>query len=364
MKINNTSYTNKTMKALVWRDRKQIQVEDVPVKSTPPGFVKIAVKACGICGSDLHEYEVGPIFIPNQVPHPISGEMAPVVLGHEFAGEIVEIGEGVKNWQVGDRVTPDACISCGTCEYCKEGDYHLCENLGFNGLAADGGFAEFVNVPAYQLYKLHDNMSFKEGALIEPLAVGIHAVKKSRLGLGDTVVIIGAGTIGLAALEAAKAAGASKVFVVELADARKAFAEKLGADLVIDPTQVDLLETVRAHNQGRLADVSIECVGLDISLKEAIDVIKKGGRVAVAGIYSSPLKSINMNDVVIPEKELIGVIAYRNDFQTAIDLVSKGIINANAFITKEVPLKDIAKEGFETLVEQKDKHIKILAKME
>jgi len=353
-----------TMQGLVWRDRKQIQIEDISIKPTPPGYVKIAVKACGICGSDLHEYEAGPIFIPTQNPHPVSGEMAPVVLGHEFAGEIVEIGEGVKDWHVGDRVTPDACISCGTCEYCKEGDYHLCESLGFNGLAADGGFAEYVNVPTYQLYRLADNMSFQEGALIEPLAVGIHAVKKSRLGLGDTVVVIGAGTIGLAALEAAKAAGASKVFVVEVAEARKLFAEKLGADLVIDPTKTDLLETIRSHNHGRLADVAIECVGLDITLKESIDAIKKGGKVAVAGIFSAPLKSINMNDIVIPEKELIGVIAYRNDFQTAIDLVSKGIINAKAFITKEVPLKDIVKEGFETLVAQKDRHIKILANME
>lgn len=328
-----------------------------------PGFgeVKIKVGWCGICGTDLHEYEAGPIFIPTE-PHPITGITAPVTLGHEFSGTIVEVGEGVKNWKVGDRVTPDACLVCGKCAYCKQGLYNLCDSLGFNGLASDGGFAEYAVVPAYQLYKLKDNMTLQEGALIEPIAVGIHAIKKSRLVMGETAVIIGAGTIGLAALKAAQAAGAAKTIVVEISEARKEFARKLGADVVIDPIKENLLDLIRENNDGKLGDVTIECVGLDLTLKQAISATKKMGRIAVAGIFSKPISGIDMNDIVIGEKELIGVIGYNYDFQIAIDLVSKGIINAKDFITSEIDIDDINEKGFKELINNKDNHIKILVK--
>ncbi|MDA3886589.1 MAG: 2,3-butanediol dehydrogenase [Candidatus Delongbacteria bacterium] len=349
------------MKAARWFGKEDVKVVQIDESSPKSGEVKIKVEWCGICGTDLHEYEAGPIFIPTE-PHPVTGVKAPVTLGHEFSGTIVEIGEGVESWKVGDRVTPDACLVCGTCAYCKKGLYNLCDSLGFNGLASDGGFAKYANVPDYQLYKLEDNMSFQDGALIEPIAVGIHAVKKSRLVMGETAVIIGAGTIGLAALKAAQAAGAGKVFILEISEARKEFARKLGADLVIDPTKEDIVEVIKEHNNGMLADVSIECVGLDITLKQAIITTRKMGRVAIAGIFSKPSSGIDMNDIVIGEKELIGVIGYNYDFQTAINLVSKGIIKASDFITAEIELDDIVEKGFKELIKNKDSHIKILVK--
>lgn len=349
------------MKAARWFGKEDVKV--VQIDESKPGFdqVKIKVEWCGICGTDLHEYEAGPIFIPTE-PHPITGVKAPVTLGHEFSGTIVELGEGVTNWKVGDRVTPDACLICGECAYCRKGLYHLCDKLGFNGLASDGGFAEYAIVPTYQLYKLANNMSFQEGALIEPIAVGIHAMKKSRLTMGETAVIIGAGTIGLAALKAAQAAGAGKVFVIEISESRKEFARKLGADVVIDPTKEDMVEIIKKHNDGMLADATIECVGLDITLKQALAATRKMGRIAVAGIFSKPSSGIEMNDLVIGEKEIIGVIGYNYDFQTAINLVSKGIINASDFITAEIEIDDIVEKGFGELIKNKDNHIKILVK--
>lgn len=350
------------MKALRWHGKKDLRIENIAEPKPGKDEVKIKVEWCGICGSDLHEYEAGPIFIPVGTPHPITGDQAPITMGHEFAGTIVEVGENVTNWKIGDRVSPDACFYCGTCDSCRRGDYHLCDNLGFNGLAGDnGGFAEYSVVPTYQLYKLSDNVDFEEGALVEPISVGVHALKKARLAMGESVVIIGAGTIGLATLQAAKAAGAANVIVVELAAARKEFAKKMGADYVIDPSQTDLVTKIKELNNGRLADVAVECVGMEVTLKSALDSIRKGGRAVIAGIFSNQGKGIiDWNDLVIGEKELIGTIGYNRDFATSINLINSGKINAKQYITKRIKLEDAVKEGFEDLIKNKDKHIKII----
>ena len=347
------------MIAAKWYKRKDIRIVNIDEPICSADEVKIQIKWTGICGTDLHEFEAGPIFIPVE-PHPITKKAGSVVLGHEFSGVIVEVGSSVKDWKVGDRVTADACIYCGQCDSCKAGHYNLCDNLGFNGLADDGGFAEFVSVPAYQVKKLADRISYEEGALVEPLAVGLHAIEKGRLKKGETVVVIGAGTIGLAALASARALGAGKIIVVEIAEERKKFATTLGADLVIDPSKEDYVQKIQEFNEGNLADISVECVGMDITVKEAIYSVKKGGRVVITGIFSKLSDGIDMNDIVIGEKELIGVIGYQNDFNPVITLIAEGKINPLPFITKKIKLKDIVKEGFEELINNKDKHIKIL----
>jgi (R,R)-butanediol dehydrogenase/meso-butanediol dehydrogenase/diacetyl reductase len=210
------------MKAAVWYAQKDVRVVEVPEPPAPPkGWVKIKVAWCGICGSDLHEYIAGPIFIPVGTPHPLTGGTAPVTLGHEFSGTIVEVGEGVTKWKAGDKVAPDACQVCWECYSCKRMDYPCCEKLAFTGLHTNGAFAEYVNVPAYTLYKVPDDMPFEIAAVVEPLAVGMHAVRRAPVMAGDNVVVFGGGTIGLSALQSAKAAGAAKVIVVEMAKARK-----------------------------------------------------------------------------------------------------------------------------------------------
>jgi len=348
------------MKVARWYKRKDVRVEEAPEPFPGKGEVKIEVEWCGICGTDLHEYEAGPIFIPT-LPHPITGKTPPVTLGHEFSGTIVELGEGVSGWKEGDRVAADACIVCRECYYCKNGMYHLCEKLGFNGLAADGGFAEYVVVPAYQLYKIDERMSFEEGALIEPISVGIHAVRKGRLIEGDTAAIVGAGPIGLVTLQAVKAAGATNVYVLEIAEKRKKFAERLGADVVIDPTKENTVEIIKELTDGIGVDIAFECVGLETTLSQAIEIIRKGGKVVVAGIFAGSFSGhIPYNDIVIGEREVIGSIAYKGDFKYAIDLVADGRIKAKELITKKIFLREIVDEGFEELCKHKDKHIKIL----
>jgi len=181
-----SSNSQRSMRAAVWHGRNDIRVEDVPLPVSPPaGWVQIRVQWCGICGSDLHEYVAGPVFIPVDAPHPLTGIKGQCILGHEFCGEIVELGAGVQGFSVGEPVAADACQHCGTCYYCTHGLYNICENLAFTGLMNNGAFAELVNVPANLLYKLPANFPAEAGALIEPLAVGMHAVKKAGSLLGQ-----------------------------------------------------------------------------------------------------------------------------------------------------------------------------------
>ncbi|RMG55334.1 MAG: 2,3-butanediol dehydrogenase, partial [Bacteroidetes bacterium] len=289
------------MKAAVWYGKRDVRVEEVSEPAAPgPGQAKVKVHWCGICGSDLHEYDAGPIFIPATAPHPLTGVQAPLILGHEFSGEVVEVGEGVREVKVGDRVTADACQYCGECYMCKMNRYSLCSSLAFTGLMANGAFAEYVNVPAYTLYSLPPEMPSDVGALVEPLAVGIHAIRRAPVIQGDSVAVVGAGTIGLVTLQAARAAGASQVFVLEMAKARKEYAQKLGATAVIDPSETDPVAEVRRLTNGLGVDVAIECVGSEITGALALDLARVGGKVVLVGIFEKP-SEIHFNNLVFYE---------------------------------------------------------------
>lgn len=224
------------MKAAVWYGREDVRILDLPEPVVAQEQVKIRVRWCGICGSDVHEYRAGPMIIPKK-PHPLTGKSTPIILGHEFSGDVIEIGEGVKRIAVGDRVTIHCLIYCGTCAYCRQGEYNMCLRLATVGLAWDGAFAESVVVPEYTVLKLPERVSYEMGTFSEPLAVAVRAVKRSRMRMGDTAAVIGTGPIGLLVLQAAKAAGASKVFAVEPIRSRRELAKQLGADEVFDPTR-------------------------------------------------------------------------------------------------------------------------------
>ncbi len=352
--------TTPSMKAAVWHGRHDIRVEEVPVPQRPPaGWVTIRVHWCGICGSDLHEYVAGPVFIPVDAPHPLTGLKGQCILGHEFSGEIAELGAGVSGFAVGDRVTADACQHCGTCWYCKHGLYNICENLAFTGLMNNGAFAEYVNVPAELLYKLPDNFPTEAGALIEPLAVGLHAVKKAGNIVGQTVVVVGAGTIGLCTIMCAKATGAGRVIALEMSAARKQKALEVGASIVIDPKTSDAIAEVRALTGGYGADVSFECIGHTATAKLAIDVIRKAGKSVMVGIFEEPT-SFNFFDIVSTEKEVIGSLAYNGEFADVIRFIADGRIDVQPLITGRIALGDIVAHGFEELVNHKDRNVKII----
>jgi len=216
------------MKAARWYGAKDVRIEEVDVPEVKPHQVKIAVKFTGICGTDLHEYLDGPIFIPTETEHVYSGQKAPVTLGHEFAGEIVEVGSDVTRVKVGDRVTVEPILA----KHNLVGDYNLDPNLNFVGLAADGGFAKYCVLDGDIVHKVPDSLSYEQAALTEPAAVAVYAVRQSALKTGDTAVVFGLGPIGLLIVEALRAAGASKIYGVELSPERQAKAEELGAIIV------------------------------------------------------------------------------------------------------------------------------------
>lgn len=352
---------SETMRAAVWHGKKDVRVETVPVPPFPSaGWVKVKVAWCGICGSDLHEYAAGPIFIPADAPHPLTGKQGSLILGHEFTGTVVEVGEGVTNVRVGDIVAPDACQHCGECVTCRQGRYNVCEKLAFTGLHNDGAFAPFVNVPAELCYVLPGDVSLEAGAVIEPLATGFKAVREAGTILGETVAIIGAGTIGLGTLMAARAAGAGRIIVIEMSAARTAKAKECGADVVLDPREVDVVQTVKAMTGGSGADVAFECVGHKDTGPLAVELIRNAGRAVIVGIFEEP-SSFNFFSLSGTDKRLIGTLAYTlSDFQGVAALLANGRLKAEPLITGRIGLEEIVEKGFLELLNNKDAHIKIL----
>lgn len=356
----NHSELTPTMRAAVWHGKHDIRVSDVPLPPAPgPGQVQIRVEWCGICGSDLHEYQAGPIFIPVDTPHPLTGHKGQCILGHEFCGEITELGSGVSDFKTGQRVAADACQHCGECHYCKHGQYNLCESLAFTGLMTNGAFAEYVNIPANLLYPLPEDFPPEAGALIEPLAVGVHAVKQAGLLVGKTVVVIGAGTIGLCTIMAARAAGASKIITLEMADARKRKALEVGATHVLDTSQCDAVALIKEITGGYGADISFECIGHKATGPLAVEVIRKGGKAILVGIFEEP-SAFNFFELVATEKQVIGSLAYAGEFAHVIDLISDGRLDVTPLISGRIHLEDIVEKGFQELVANKDKNVKII----
>ncbi|WP_417533706.1 2,3-butanediol dehydrogenase [Marinobacterium stanieri] len=351
---------SESMQAAVWHGRRDIRLEQVPRPDAPaPEWVQIKVHWCGICGSDLHEYLAGPVFIPVDQPHPLTGIQGQCILGHEFSGEIVALGEGVEGFSVGDSVAADACQHCGKCPSCKRGQYNLCEQLAFTGLMNNGAFAEFVNVPANLLYRLPSDFPTEAGALIEPLAVGMHAVKQAGSLLGQTVVVVGAGTIGLCTIMCAKAAGAADVIALEVSSARKSKALEVGASKVIDPRASDALQELQAYTGQLGADIVFECIGHKDTVQQSIDLLRKGGKAVLVGVFEEP-SSFNFFDLVATEKQVVGSLAYNGEFADVIAMISDGRLNVEPLISGRIHISDILAQGFDELVNNKDQNVKII----
>ncbi len=310
------------MKAAVWHGRRDLRVEEVPEPpAPPPGQVKIRVKWCGICGTDLHEYAAGPVMINTTRPHILTGQMAPITLGHEFSGTVVEVGPGVENVADGDRVCADTAWRCGDCYWCRRGEYNVCQRSGGLGIHSDGAFAEYVNAPAYMLHVLPPQISDEVGALIEPLAVGVHAIRRSGLQLGDTVAIVGAGPVGQAVLQAARAAGAGTIYVVETMAARQDLALRTGATEVLDPTKVDAGRDIFKRT-GRIGvDIAVECIGNPQTAVAAVGLARRNGKVVIAGVFEEPAE-LDLNRLVLYERTIVGSLGYAGEFPSVIALLA------------------------------------------
>lgn len=348
------------MKAARFHGRNDIRIDDVPEPAVRPGTVKIQVAWCGICGTDLHEYLEGPIFVPAPGHlHPLSGEEAPVTMGHEFSGTIVDVGEGVQALSVGDNVVVEPYFVCDECPPCKAGNYHLCTKMGFIGLSGGGGgLGGMVVVDTRWVHKV-GNIPLDQAALIEPLSVAHHAVARSGAKPGDVALVGGSGPIGLLTAAVLKSQGVTTV-ISELSAARKDKAISSGvADYVIDPGQEDLQARLLELTDGVGADVAFECAGVNAVLDTLLTAVKPAGVVVNVSIWGRPA-TVDMQKIVLKEIDLRGTIAYVRDHAEAIKLVQEGKVDLEPFITARIALEDLVEQGFNTLIHHNDTAVKIL----
>ena len=339
------------MLALRWHGRKDVRLDEIEEPPPPgPGEVRLRPLWCGICGTDVEEYRGGPHFIPSGEPHPLTGRSAPITLGHEFSGEVVDVGPRVERFRPGDRVAADTLIFCGECYWCRRHQVTLCERLAALGLMADGGLAGLCNAPERTLLPIPEGVSDEAGALAETLAVAVRALRRGRLAVGESVAVVGAGAVGLMALQAALASGASKVSVVEPLSERRRLAASLGADEVYAPEEAVLA-----------ADIVVECSGNAGAVRTAMDAARKGGRVVLLGIYGRP-GTLEFLEVVGAEKEIIGSLShvYDEDFAAAVSLLGRGVVRAEPLISDRVPLSRSLDDGILALMREPEEHLKIL----
>lgn len=317
------------MKAAVFKEKDLMAVIDVPKPAAAAGEVVLKVHTCGICGSDLHACQFGMGLRPDSV------------MGHEFCGEIHEVGPSVSGYSVGDRVTSLPYIACGVCDECKRDDAMHCANLRGLGLGQlPGAYAEYVVCGARSLLKLPHNVSSREGALVEPLSVGLHGVNRANIKPGAGVVVMGAGPIGLSALIWAKARGARAVVVSELAPGRTNLAMKLGATAVINPNKENPADKVKSIT-GRAPDVVLECIGVKSTLGQAIGMVGSHGQVVVVGACMEPDQIVPLV-CLMKEVRVDFVLAYTHaEFQETIDALASGKINATPMITDVIAVDEV-----------------------
>jgi L-iditol 2-dehydrogenase len=329
------------MKALVLTDYRKLELQDLPKPNPGPGEVLIRVEACGVCGSDVHGYDGS---TGRRIP--------PLVMGHEAAGVVADVGAGVTRFQLGQRVTFDSTVSCGQCFFCKRGDVNLCDAREVLGVSCGdyrraGAFAEFVTVPDRILYTLPDDLSFQKAAMIEAISVAVHAVAITPVALNDTAVVVGVGMIGLLTLQAAKLAGCRRIIAVDVDEGRLQTARGLGATETVLAKNNDVPAVVRELTGGRGADVAFECVGATATVQSAIESTRKGGMVTLVGNIS-PRIDLPLQSVVTRQIRLQGSCASAGEIPACIDLLAAGLIQVEPMLSAFAPIDEGA-QWFERL---------------
>lgn len=336
------------MKRAVFYGKHDLRIEEY--KKPKPGWydVVIQVKACGVCGTDVHIYE-GDKGAAEVTP--------PTILGHEFSGVVTEVGEQVRGYKVGDRVCIDPNCYCGTCESCKRGEVHFCQNMIGYGTTVNGGFAEYCVVNERQVYKLGDHTTFEQGAMTEPVACCLHGIDMCHIKTGEQVVVIGGGMIGLLMLQLAKLAGASKVALLEPVEEKRKLAKALGADICIDPMHENVKETLRAHDMNWIQTV-IECVGRASTIEQAIDIADPKAVVMMFGL-TKPEEQITVKPFEIFQKEIELKASYINPLtqKRALELIDSGRLDVSSMVADICSLEDLQEILSNPVVRRKGKYI-------
>ncbi|MEW5723828.1 MAG: alcohol dehydrogenase catalytic domain-containing protein [Thermodesulfobacteriota bacterium] len=344
------------MRAPVFTDLKTIEFREKPKPEIGPGEVLVKVELCGICGSDVHGYLNGIMIAPG------------TVMGHEAVGVVSEVGSGVEGFQPGDRVAVKPIAQCGACYWCRRGQYSLCPEAFVRAIgltpAHDGAFAQYVRLkyPKEMLFKLPDEVSFEQAALIEPLATSLHAVRLSRFKPGDKVVVTGAGMIGLGVLQFLRLGGAGRIIVLEVSEAKAGLALDLGADVALDPRVEGegLAGKVLSLCDGVGADIVFECAGVPDSFYQSVFLGKSGGQVMIVGINDRDVP-FNCFMLVLREIEMKGALGYYEEFHQVIDFLAKGRLRTGPLISDIIPLAEIEDRGFKRLLDTRDL-VKILVR--
>jgi (R,R)-butanediol dehydrogenase/meso-butanediol dehydrogenase/diacetyl reductase len=340
------------MKAVSLRGVGDMELIDMAEPEPGPGELKLRVRYCGICGTDLYQFEssLATALINRQSP----------IMGHEFSGEVVAVGAGVEGFAIGDVVTVNPLEPCGECLQCKSGRDNLClyeRALGL-GFHSPGGFAEYLCARASRAVKLAPDAPADQAALTEPLAVAVHALNQGGLQRGETVFIAGAGPIGALCVAAARHLGAGRVVVSEPAPSRRSLAERLGADEVIDPSKAPAAPHVLELTEGLGVDLAVECVGITVALDDCAVATKRGGRIVIAGVFEQPTPIILLRTMAF-EHHIIGAFAYREEFAEAAQLIASGQIDVSPVISRTVGLAEVP-ATFAELAADRNRYHKVL----
>lgn len=350
------------MLAARWHGRGDVRVESVARPTVGPDDVLLEVGWCGICGTDVEEYRSGPITIPVGSPNPITGQQAPLTMGHEFGGRVVEVGRSVRSVARGDPVAVEVCLSCGACLFCRTDRTALCATWAAYGLQADGGLAELVVVAADRCVPRPSVIDDRMAALVEPVEVAIRAVRKLAVRSGESAAVLGGGAIGLLAAQVLRTAGASPVLLITGQAISIEVAHQLGID-VLDRRQDGWECALRDRTDKVGPELVVEAQGRDTSIGTAVRMARKGGRVVITGIVAGN-HPIDVVDLAVGEKHVVGSIQHEReaDLRPALALLADRSIVVDPLITKEIPLDRLVPDGLEALAAPDRRHVKVLVR--
>lgn len=340
------------MKAAVLDEPMSIVVREADIPTPKENEALVKVHCIGVCGSDVHYYEHGRIgrYVVE----------APIVLGHEVAGEVVRVGKNVKNVAVGDRVAVEPGVACGRCDYCKTGKYNLCLDVVFLATPpVDGAWAEYIAMPSDYLFKLPETMSYEAGALLEPLSVGFHAMRRGRAKPFDRVLITGLGPIGLLAGQAARLFGVTEMYGTDVAPFRRRLALDMGFTAALDPAEDDVGERLAKLTGGAGITLVVETSGNARAIADTVRQVNRGGRIVFVGLPATDAVPMDMGALVDAELDVYGVFRYANTYPAAIQALQRAAVDLEKVVTHRFPLADI-REAVETARTQKDTSIKVM----